>query len=40
MGTFGAPIVTEVEPLETFYPAEPEHREYYRRNPGSPTAGW
>lgn len=31
---FGAPIVTEVEPLETFYPAEPEHTDYYRRNPG------
>jgi peptide-methionine (S)-S-oxide reductase len=30
----GASIVTEVEPLETFYPAEPEHHEYYRRNPG------
>jgi peptide-methionine (S)-S-oxide reductase len=36
LGTFGAPIVTEVEPLETFYPAEPEHREYYRRNPRQP----
>lgn len=33
-GTFGAPIVTEVEPLETFYPAEREHHDYYRRNPG------
>jgi peptide-methionine (S)-S-oxide reductase len=32
-GAFGAPIVTEVVPLERFYPAEPEHREYYRRNP-------
>jgi peptide-methionine (S)-S-oxide reductase len=31
---FGAPIVTELEPLETFYPAEPEHMDYYRRNPG------
>jgi peptide-methionine (S)-S-oxide reductase len=27
------PIVTEVAPLETFYPAEEYHRDYYRRNP-------
>jgi len=33
-GVFGAPIVTELEPLEVFYPAEPEHHDYYRRNPG------
>lgn len=26
------PIVTEVAPLETFYPAEPAHDDYYRRN--------
>jgi len=26
-------IVTEVTPLETFWPAEPYHRDYYRRNP-------
>lgn len=31
---FGAPVVTQVEPLEVFYPAEPEHHDYYRRNPG------
>ncbi len=30
------PIVTEVAPLETFYPAEAYHREYYRRNPSQP----
>ncbi len=33
-GVFGAPIVTQIEPLEAFYPAEPEHHDYYRRNPG------
>lgn len=33
---FEAPIVTEVEPLDVFYPAEPEHQEYYRRNPNQP----
>jgi peptide-methionine (S)-S-oxide reductase len=27
------PIVTEVEPLARFYPAEEYHRDYYRRNP-------
>jgi peptide-methionine (S)-S-oxide reductase len=27
------PIVTQVEPLEAFYPAEAEHQGYYRRNP-------
>ena len=26
-------IVTEVKPLEKFYPAEEYHRDYYRRNP-------
>lgn len=30
------PIVTEIAPLETFYPAEDYHREYYRRNPQQP----
>jgi peptide-methionine (S)-S-oxide reductase len=29
-----APIVTQVVPFETFYPAEEYHRDYYRRNPG------
>jgi peptide-methionine (S)-S-oxide reductase len=28
-----APIVTEVKPLDAFYPAERYHQEYYRRNP-------
>lgn len=30
---FPAPIVTQVEPLEIFYPAEVGHQDYYRRNP-------
>jgi peptide-methionine (S)-S-oxide reductase len=30
------PIVTEVAPLETFYPAEEYHQDYYRANPGQP----
>ena len=27
-------IVTTLEPLTEFYPAEDYHRDYYRRNPG------
>lgn len=30
---FDRPIVTQVAPLERFYPAEEYHRDYYRRNP-------
>jgi peptide-methionine (S)-S-oxide reductase len=33
-GTWGAPLVTEVVPLERFHPAEGYHQNYYRRNPG------
>jgi peptide-methionine (S)-S-oxide reductase len=29
----GAPIITEVEMLETFYPAEDYHKNYYANNP-------
>jgi peptide-methionine (S)-S-oxide reductase len=32
-GVWDAPIVTEVTALDTFYPAERYHQEYYRRNP-------
>jgi peptide-methionine (S)-S-oxide reductase len=30
---FAAPIVTGVEPLTVFFPAEEYHQDYYRRNP-------
>ncbi len=30
---FDAPLVTEVQPLDTFYPAEIEHDDYFARNP-------
>jgi len=30
------PIVTELEPLETFYPAENYHQDYYAQNPDQP----
>ena len=35
-GVWGAPIVTEVAPLDTFWVAEDHHQEYFRRNPGQP----
>ena len=30
------PIVTEVAPLETFYPAEAYHQDYFANNPMQP----
>lgn len=35
-GGFGAPIVTEVRAFDRFWPAEPEHLDYYRRNSAQP----
>ena len=35
-GVFANPIVTEVDPLEQYYPAEQHHQEYYRRNSSQP----
>jgi peptide-methionine (S)-S-oxide reductase len=35
-GVFGDPIVTEVEPLTTFYTAEEKHQNYYKNNPSLP----
>jgi peptide-methionine (S)-S-oxide reductase len=32
---YDAPIVTQVEPLTTFWPAEDEHDDYFNRNPWS-----
>ncbi|HUB11429.1 MAG TPA: peptide-methionine (S)-S-oxide reductase MsrA [Acetobacteraceae bacterium] len=29
------PVVTEIAPLQAFYPAEPEHYDYFARNPWS-----
>ncbi len=34
-GLWDAPIVTELTRLETFYPAESEHHDYFDRNPGA-----
>lgn len=33
---FSDPIVTEVEPLDTFYCAEDRHQDYFANNPGQP----
>ncbi len=30
-----APLTTEIKPLDAFYPAEPEHNDYFARNPWS-----
>ncbi len=32
----GKPIVTEVEPLDKFYPAEDYHKDYFENNPSNP----
>ena len=35
-GVFGDPIVTEVSPLDRFYPAESYHADYYAKNGNQP----
>lgn len=35
-GTFNAPIVTEIQPLDRFYPAEDYHQDYYQQNAPMP----
>lgn len=32
-GAYDDPIVTEIEPLETFYEADEHHQDYYENNP-------
>ncbi|MBM7634916.1 peptide-methionine (S)-S-oxide reductase MsrA [Geomicrobium sediminis] len=32
-GRFKQPIVTEIKPATTFYPAEAEHQQFYKTNP-------
>jgi len=33
---FDKPVITEIKPLENFYPAEANHQNYYARNAGAP----
>jgi peptide-methionine (S)-S-oxide reductase len=33
---YSAPVVTEIVPLETFYPAEAYHQHYMTRHPDQP----
>ena len=33
---FGAPVVTQVAPLDKFFPAEAYHQDYYRKHPNAP----
>ncbi len=35
-GAWPDPIVTEISPLEEFYPAEDHHQDYYKNNPQQP----
>jgi peptide-methionine (S)-S-oxide reductase len=35
-GVWDDPIVTTIEPLDEFYPADAYHQEYFRRNPYQP----
>lgn len=35
-GQYARPVVTEIKALPTFYPAEPEHQDYYQTNPNVP----
>jgi len=32
-GIWGKPIVTEIAPLDIFYPAEDEHQDYFQKHP-------
>ncbi len=36
-GSWEAPLVTQIEPASSFYPAEPYHQDYLQRNPGGYT---
>jgi len=35
-GRWGGPIVTQVAPIEAFFPAEDDHQDYFARNPNQP----
>lgn len=35
-GIYASPVVTKIEPLQKFYPAENYHQDYYKLNPAQP----
>jgi peptide-methionine (S)-S-oxide reductase len=37
---FSDPIVTEIVPLTTFYPAEEYHQDYFKKNPNAPYCAY
>ena len=37
---FGGKIVTEIQPLKKFYPAEDYHQDYFRKNPNAPYCAY
>ena len=37
---FASPVVTEVSPAQTFYPAEAYHQDYFVRNPTQPYCAY
>jgi len=39
-GRWSRPVVTDVVPASTFYPAETEHQDYLQKNPGGYTCHW
>lgn len=36
IGAFDSPVVTQIEPITTFFAAEPYHQNYFRSNPAQP----
>ena len=39
-GKLKQPVVTEISPTQTFYPAEGYHQDYYRHNPDEPYSSY
>ncbi len=39
-GAFQDPIVTQIEPLDVFYPAEDYHQDYFRNNGNAPYCSY
>ncbi|MET8769140.1 MULTISPECIES: peptide-methionine (S)-S-oxide reductase MsrA [Streptomyces] len=39
-GRWPGPVVTEVQPVGPFWPAEEEHQDYLRKHPGGYTCHW